>query len=77
MKNKDMKKENDFLSKEYLEKLNKYWNAANYLSAAQLYLLDNPLLRDHKLCMADIKKKLVGPGELFRDKILCMLIAIE
>ncbi len=70
MKNKDMKKENDFLSKEYLEKLNKYWNAANYLSAAQLYLLDNPLLRDHKLCMADIKKKLVGhwgtvPGQNF------------
>lgn len=65
-----MKKENDFLSKEYLEKLNKYWNAANYLSAAQLYLLDNPLLRDHKLCMADIKKKLVGhwgtvPGQNF------------
>ena len=59
-----------FFTEEYLEKLNKYWNAANYLSAAQLYLLDNPLMRDHKLCMADIKKKLVGhwgtvPGQNF------------
>lgn len=59
-----------FLSKNYLENLNKYWRAANYLSAAQLYLADNPLLRDHELCMADIKKKLVGhwgtvPGQNF------------
>ena len=30
---------------EYLNKVNKYWNAANYLSACQLYLLDNPLLK--------------------------------
>lgn len=61
---------NAYLSKKYLEKLNKYWNAANYLSAAQLYLLKNPLLRDHKLCSGDIKKKLVGhwgtvPGQNF------------
>ncbi len=59
-----------FSTKEYFEKLNKYWNAANYLSAAQLYLLDNPLLRDHELCLADIKQKLVGhwgtvPGQNF------------
>ncbi len=59
-----------FSTKEYLEKLNKYWNAANYLSAGQLYLLDNPLLRDHELSMEDVKKKLVGhwgtvPGQNF------------
>ncbi len=59
-----------FSSKEYLTKLNEYWNAANYLSVAQLYLLDNPLLRDHELCMDDIKRKLVGhwgtvPGQNF------------
>lgn len=59
-----------FSSQEYFEKLNKYWNAANYLSAAQLYLLDNPLMRDHKLCMQDIKRKIVGhwgtvPGQNF------------
>ena len=31
------------LSQEMLEKMNAYWRAANYLSAGQLYLLDNPL----------------------------------
>ena len=59
-----------FSTPEYFDKLNKYWNAANYLSAAQLYLLDNPLMRDHVLCMADIKRKIVGhwgtvPGQNF------------
>ena len=34
------------LTDAYLEKMNAYWRAANYLSAAQLYLLDNPLLRE-------------------------------
>ena len=33
-----------------------YWRAANYLGAAQLYLLDNPLLRE-PLTMDPIKKK--------------------
>lgn len=59
-----------FSSQEYLEKLNKYWNATNYLSVAQLYLLNNPLMRDHKLCEKDIKRKIVGhwgtvPGQNF------------
>lgn len=59
-----------FSTPEYFDKLNKYWRAANYLSAAQLYLLDNPLMRDHALCEADIKKRLVGhwgtvPGQNF------------
>ena len=35
-----------FLTEEYLEKLDAYLRAANYLSAAQLYLLENPLLRE-------------------------------
>ena len=59
----------DFNSKEYLEKMDKYWRAANYLSAAQLYLLDNPLLK-RELRRDDIKKKIVGhwgtvPGQTF------------
>ena len=41
-----------------LNVLNRYFNAANYLSVAQIYLLDNPLL-DRPLKMTDIKKKLV------------------
>ena len=31
------------LTDAYLEKMNAYWRAANYLSAAQLYLLDEPI----------------------------------
>ncbi len=59
-----------FSSVEYLRKLDGYWRAANYLSVAQLYLLDNPLMRDHELSRDDIKKKLVGhwgtvPGQNF------------
>ncbi len=59
----------DYNSKEYLEKMNRYWNAANYLSAAQLYLLDNPLLK-RGLKSSDIKRKIVGhwgtvPGQTF------------
>ena len=34
-----------YSSKEYFELLNKYLRAANYLTVAQLYLKDNPLLR--------------------------------
>ncbi len=46
-------------SKEYFEKLDKYFRAANYLSVAQLYLLKNPLLRE-KISRDDVKKKIVG-----------------
>ncbi len=60
---------NKTLSDDMLIKINDYWNAANYLSACQLYLLDNPLLR-RKLTIEDIKPTLVGhwgtaPGQNF------------
>ena len=29
-----------------LELLDRYWRAANYLSVGQIYLLDNPLLKE-------------------------------
>lgn len=44
------------LTDEYLEKMNAYWRAANYLAAAQLYMLDNPLLRE-PLTRDQVKKK--------------------
>ena len=52
-----------------IEKLDAYFRAANYLSACQLYLLDNPLLK-RDLRKEDIKKKIVGhwgtvPGQNF------------
>ena len=34
------------LTPDMLRKLDAYWRAANYLAAGQLYLLDNPLLRE-------------------------------
>ncbi|MBB6303722.1 hypothetical protein, partial [Rhizobium leucaenae] len=29
-----------------LDLIDRYWRAANYLSVGQIYLLDNPLLRE-------------------------------
>jgi xylulose-5-phosphate/fructose-6-phosphate phosphoketolase len=57
------------ITDELLERMNKWWRAANYLSACQLYLLDNPLL-EKPLTMDMIKKKIVGhwgtvPGQNF------------
>ncbi len=42
-----------------LELLDRYWRAANYLSVGQIYLLDNPLLRE-KLRPDHIKPRLLG-----------------
>ncbi len=57
------------LSNEELERLDKYFRVANYLSASQMYLVDNPLLK-RELKISDIKKKIVGhwgtvPGQNF------------
>lgn len=57
------------LSKKELKNMNKYFRALNYLSVAQLYLLDNPLLR-RGLVITDIKPNVVGhwgtaPGQNF------------
>ena len=61
--------EKQTLCEEMLTKMNAYWRAANYLSAGQLYLLDNPLLKK-PLSLDQIKKKIVGhwgtvPGQNF------------
>ena len=34
------------LSPEELRRMDAYWRAANYLSVGQIYLFDNPLLRE-------------------------------
>ena len=57
------------LTKKELQLMDEYFRVLNYLSAAQLYLLDNPLLR-RKLTMNDIKPNVVGhwgttPGQNF------------
>ena len=55
--------------KNLLQKMNAYWRAANYLSVGQLYLCDNPLLRE-PLKLSHVKSMLLGhwgttPGQNF------------
>src|ERR1700727_2133205 len=57
------------LDAEALRKIDAYWRAANYLSVGQLYLYDNPLLRE-PLKLAHVKPLVVGhwgttPGQNF------------
>ena len=57
------------VSETMLNKLDAWWRASNFLSAGQLYLLDNPLLKQ-PLKPEHIKKKIVGhwgtvPGQNF------------
>jgi xylulose-5-phosphate/fructose-6-phosphate phosphoketolase len=47
------------LTKDQLQKINAYWRAANYLSVGQIYLYDNPLLRE-PLKIEHIKPRLLG-----------------
>jgi len=52
-----------------LRRINAYWRAANYLSVGQIYLYDNPLLRE-PLKLAHVKPLVVGhwgttPGQNF------------
>jgi xylulose-5-phosphate/fructose-6-phosphate phosphoketolase len=42
-----------------VERINAYWRAANYLSVGQIYLLDNPLLRE-PLRPEHVKPRLLG-----------------
>ena len=47
------------LSNEEVKKINAYWRAANYLSIGQIYLYDNPLLKE-TLKLSHIKPRLLG-----------------
>lgn len=54
-----MSHNNDYDSKAYLEKLNAWWRAANYLSVGQMYLRKNPLLRQ-PITADDVKLYPIG-----------------
>jgi len=59
----------DTLTSELLYRMDAYWRAANYLSVGQIYLYDNPLLRE-PLRMVHVKPLVVGhwgtvPGQNF------------
>src|SRR2546430_8801695 len=47
------------LSSELLKRMDAYWRAANYLSVGQIYLYDNPLLKE-PLKREHIKPRLLG-----------------
>src|SRR4030042_1092524 len=47
------------LSPDMLQKMDDYWRAANYLSVGQIYLYDNPLLKQ-PLKLKHIKPRLLG-----------------
>jgi xylulose-5-phosphate/fructose-6-phosphate phosphoketolase len=57
------------LTPDLLQKMNAYWRAANYLSVGQLYLCENPLLKE-PLKQSHVKSMLLGhwgttPGQNF------------
>jgi xylulose-5-phosphate/fructose-6-phosphate phosphoketolase len=57
------------LDAELARKIDAYWRAANYLSVGQIYLCDNPLLKE-PLAIAHVKRMLLGhwgttPGQNF------------
>ena len=57
------------LSPELLQRMDAYWRAANYLSVGQIYLYDNPLLKE-PLKLEHVKPLVVGhwgttPGQNF------------
>ena len=60
---------NDAVPTALFDRMDAYWRAANFLSVAQIYLRDNPLLR-RPLALADVKQMLLGhwgttPGQNF------------
>src|SRR6266702_416088 len=51
--------EADSLPQDELQLIDAYWRAANYLSVGQIYLMDNPLLKE-PLKLQHIKPRLLG-----------------
>ncbi|HVX28430.1 MAG TPA: phosphoketolase family protein [Parafilimonas sp.] len=69
METQNIESAKDELSQDLLQKMNAYWRAANYLSVGQIYLCDNPLMKE-PLKLQHIKKMLLGhwgttPGQNF------------
>src|SRR5512132_4007408 len=55
----DLKAGRGPLDPEELDRIDAWWRAANYLSVGQIYLLDNPLLRE-PLRLEHVKPRLLG-----------------
>ena len=61
------------LSPELLDKMQRYWYAANYLTVGQIYLHENPLLRE-PLRRSTSSRACSGTGALRPDRISSMFI---
>src|SRR5690349_14790509 len=59
MQTESIKRKGQALSTDLLQKMNAYWNAANYLSVGQIYLYANALLK-RPLALEHIKPRLLG-----------------
>ncbi|MGD0295609.1 MAG: phosphoketolase family protein [Bryobacteraceae bacterium] len=69
VKDQELAAKTNTLTPEMLHKMNAYWRAANYLSVGQIYLYDNPLLKE-PLKLSHVKPLVVGhwgttPGQNF------------
>ncbi len=69
MEIKNIKTTKQTLSQELLNRIHAYWRAANYLSVGQMYLRDNPLLKE-PLKLEHVKRMILGhwgttPGQNF------------
>ena len=63
------------LSTEELSLIDAWWRAANYLSVGQIYLLDNPLLRE-PLRLSTSSRACSAIGERHPDSICSTCISI-
>ena len=57
----ELNKSDKPLSPDLLRKINAYWRAANYVSVGQIYLYDNPLLKE-PLKLSHVKPLVVALG---------------
>ena len=63
----------DPLTPELLRKMDAYWRAANYLSVGQIYLYDNPLLKE-PLKLSHVKPLVSAIGARRQDRTSYMCI---
>jgi xylulose-5-phosphate/fructose-6-phosphate phosphoketolase len=59
METKNVQETDKTLSPQLLNNMNAYWRAANYLSVGQIYLYDNPMMKE-PLTLEHIKPRLLG-----------------
>ena len=69
-------KDRQMLSDEYLTKVDAYWRAANYLAAAQLYMLDNPLLAHAQSSRAQVALKAHFGATARTIRMICIMLKI-